>query len=72
MPKSIVIKKSIQNFNGKVNVDGDKSLSIRFCLIASQGIGKSKAYNLLMSEDILSTINCLRRLGIQINYKITI
>ncbi len=69
MPKSIVIKKSIQNFNGKVNVDGDKSLSIRFCLIASQGIGKSKAYNLLMSEDILSTINCLRRLGIQINYK---
>ena len=69
MLNTIVINKTIKKFNKKTSVDGDKSLSIRFCLIASQGIGKSKAYNLLMSEDILSTINCLRQLGIQINIK---
>ncbi len=46
-----------------------KSLSIRWALMASQAIGKSKAYNLLNSEDVLSTINCLKKLGTEINFK---
>ena len=38
-------------------------------LLASQAIGKSKAYNLLKSEDIYSTLNCLKKLGIKIKFK---
>ena len=51
----------------KILVDGDKSLSIRWALLASQAIGTSVAYNLLNSEDVQNTLNCLKRLGIKIN-----
>ena len=67
MNKVISIKNSIKNFNKTITVDGDKSLSIRWALLASQAMGKSKAYNLLMSEDVLFTLNCLKKLGIKIN-----
>ena len=46
-------------------MDGDKSLSIRFALLASQAIGKSTAYNLLKSEDVFSVVNCLKKLGVK-------
>ena len=46
MPKPIIINHTIKKYNKKIKVDGDKSLSIRFALLASQAIGKSKAYNL--------------------------
>ena len=39
----LVIKNKVNNFNKKINVDGDKSLSIRWLLLASQAIGVSKA-----------------------------
>ena len=66
MPKPILIKKKIKNFNKIINVSGDKSLSIRWALIASQAIGKSKAFNLLRSEDVLDTLKCLKSLGIKV------
>ena len=68
MPKPIIINRTIKKYNKKIKVDGDKSLSIRFALLASQAIGKSKAYNLLKSEDVVSTINCLKKLGIKIKW----
>ncbi len=68
MPKPIIINKTIKNFNRRINVDGDKSLSIRFALLASQALGKSRGYNLLKSEDVISTINCLKKLGVDINW----
>ena len=55
MAKSINIKKIISPFSKKIKINGDKSLSIRWALTASQANGKSRAFNLLMSEDILST-----------------
>ena len=64
--KFIEINKKINNFNKTIEVDGDKSLSIRWALLASQAIGKSRAFNLLQSEDVISTLNCLRKLGIKI------
>ncbi len=65
----IVIQKRIKDFNKVINVDGDKSLSIRSLLIGSQAYGISKIKNLPKSEDILSTINGLRKLGINIFFK---
>ena len=61
----LVIKNKINKFKKKINVDGDKSLSIRWVLLASQAIGISKASNLLKSEDVLSAINCLKKLGVK-------
>lgn len=65
----LVIKKKICNFNKIIEVDGDKSLSIRSLLISSQSFGKSTIYNLPKSGDILSTINGLKKLGINIILK---
>ena len=69
MAKPIYISKIIKKFKKKIKVNGDKSLSIRWALMASQAIGKSRAYNLLKSEDVLSTLNCLKKLGIKIAFK---
>ena len=63
------INKKIEPFNKKIIIDGDKSLSIRWALLASQAIGKSKAYELLQSEDVLSTLDCLKKLGVKIKLR---
>ena len=63
---NIKISNKIKPFNKKIIVDGDKSISIRWLLLASQATGKSKAYGILKSEDIFSTIRCLRQLGVRI------
>jgi len=66
MSKFLLIKKKIQKFDKKITVSGDKSLSIRWVLLASQAIGKSKAYNLLMSDDVLAALNSIKQLGIKV------
>ena len=47
MKKSIKIFKPIKSFVKTIEIEGDKSLSIRWALLASQSNGKSKALNLL-------------------------
>ena len=66
MSNTLFIKNKIKRFNKKIKVAGDKSLSIRWVLLASQATGKSKAYNLLMSEDVLAAIDCVKKLGIKV------
>ena len=66
MSKSISIKQRINPFNNTIKVAGDKSLSIRWVLLASQTTGKSTANNLLMSGDVLAAINAIKRLGIKV------
>ena len=67
MPNSIVIKNKIQKFKKKIEISGDKSISIRWVLISSLVKGVSKAKNLLMSEDVIAAINAIRKLGIKVN-----
>ena len=69
MPNSIVIKKKIQKFKKKIEVSGDKSISIRWVLLSSLAEGVSYAKNLLMSEDVIAAINAIRKLGIKVNIK---
>ena len=69
MKNFIKINEKINSFNQKIEIDGDKSLSIRWALLASQAEGKSRAYKLLKSEDVIGTLNCLKKLGIKINLK---
>ena len=60
------IKKKISSFNKIILVDPDKSISIRSFLIGAISQNLSIANNVLESEDVLSTINCLKKLGIKI------
>jgi len=66
MVNYLKIENKLKSFNKEITVDGDKSLSIRWVLLASQAQGRSKAYNLLMSEDVFAAINCIKRLGIEV------
>ena len=66
MKNSLRILESIKPFNKKLEIEGDKSLSIRWALLASQASGKSKAYNLLKSEDVINTLISLKKLGIKV------
>ena len=69
MSKIIIIKKKIKNFNKKIFVSGDKSLSIRWVLFSSLADGISKAQNLLKSEDVITAINAIIKLGIKVTIK---
>ena len=66
MANLIKINKKIPSFNKKIKVDGDKSISIRWILLASQAAGKSKGYNLLMSEDVIAALESVKKLGIKV------
>ena len=65
MPNSVIIKSKINKFKKIISVSGDKSISIRCVLLASQAIGISKIYNLLESEDVISTLKSIKKLGIK-------
>ena len=69
MTERIIINKKIRDFNKKINISGDKSLSIRWVLFASLASGVSKSKHLLMSEDILAAINAIKKLGIKVKFK---
>ena len=66
--KKLVINNKINNFNKTISVDGDKSISIRSLLLGSQSYGICKIKNLPNSEDVLHTINGLRKLGVKITF----
>ena len=68
MTNHLIVKNKINRFNKIINVSGDKSLSIRWVLFSSLANGISKANNLLMSDDVIATLNAIRKFGI--NYKI--
>ena len=67
--KILKINSKIKSFNKKIRVEGDKSISIRWVLLASLSKKKSRAYNLLESEDVISAINCIKKLGSKITKK---
>ncbi len=70
MKNYITIKKKIGNFKKKfIEVEGDKSLSIRFVLLSALTKGKCSAINLLKSEDVLNAINCVNKLGVKTIFK---
>ena len=62
---SVFTKNKINKYNKKITVDSDKSISHRAYIIASQCLGISKIKG-LNSEDVRTTINALKKLGIKI------
>ena len=51
---------------GSITISGDKSISHRALIFASLSVGKVTISNLLESDDVLRTLNILRKLGIKI------
>jgi 3-phosphoshikimate 1-carboxyvinyltransferase len=66
MSNSLIIEQKLKQFNKKIFVSGDKSISIRWVLFASLANGVSKAQNLLISEDVLAAVSTIRKLGIKV------
>ena len=66
MRRRLFINSRYNSFKKTISVDGDKSISIRALLLGSQAYGKTFVENILLSEDIINSINCLRKLGIKI------
>ncbi|WP_093047118.1 3-phosphoshikimate 1-carboxyvinyltransferase [Salipaludibacillus aurantiacus] len=54
---------------GSLRIPGDKSISHRAVLFASLAEGESRIYGFLHGEDCLSTISCMKDLGIDIQEK---
>ena len=63
------IRKQIKPFKKTINVDSDKSLSIRSFLIGAISQNISETKNVLESDDVFSAISCLKKLGVKIKKK---
>ena len=63
---NVFLKSKIKSFNKTIEVDSDKSLSIRSFLIGSISNNISIAKNILESEDVKSTITACKKLGVKI------
>ena len=63
---SLQVSKLIKPYNKIIQVDSDKSISIRSFLIGAISHNISEVKNVLESEDVFSCIDCLRKLGVSI------
>lgn len=66
-PNRPVVSSRSRKLAGQVTVPGDKSISHRALILASQAIGTSRILGLLEGEDVLNTAKALRSLGVHIH-----
>ena len=62
----LILNNKINAFKKTIIVDSDKSISIRSFLIGAISQNITIANNILESDDVLSTIQCLKNLGVKI------
>lgn len=58
--------KTLKGLHGEVRIPGDKSISHRAVMFGSLAKGTTEVKNFLQGADCLSTIDCFRKLGIEI------
>ena len=63
------LKTNISHLNGSIRVPGDKSISHRSIIFGSLAEGETKVYDILRGEDVLSTMQVFRDLGVEIEDK---
>jgi 3-phosphoshikimate 1-carboxyvinyltransferase len=56
----------VNGLKGELKVPGDKSISHRGLIISALAKGKSNISGFLAGEDCLSTLNCLKQLGVRV------
>ena len=63
------LKTNVKHLNGSIRVPGDKSISHRSIIFGSLAEGETKVYDILRGEDVLSTMQVFRDLGVKIEDK---
>jgi len=58
--------KILNGINGKIKIPGDKSISHRSIIIPSISKGSCQISNLLMSDDVINTLNAFTAMGVHI------
>ena len=69
MRAGMKLKTNINHLNGSIRVPGDKSISHRSIIFGSLAEGETKVYDILRGEDVLSTMQVFRDLGVEIEDK---
>ena len=69
MRAGMKLKTNIKHLNGSICVPGDKSISHRSIIFGSLAEGETKVYDILRGEDVLSTMQVCRDLGVEIEDK---
>ena len=69
MSDQVKIKEKIRPFKNQIYVSSDKSISIRCVLLASIGLGRSRIFNLLDSEDVNNALNIIKKIGVNFKKK---
>ena len=69
MRSSMKLKTNVNHLNGSIRVPGDKSISHRSIIFGSLAKGETKVYDILRGEDVLSTMQVFRDLGVEIEDK---
>lgn len=62
-----VLQYNKPSLQGRLTIPGDKSVSHRSVMFGSIATGKTTVSGFLLGEDCLSTIDCFRKLGVEIN-----
>ena len=63
------LKTNINHLNGSIRIPGDKSISHRSIIFGSLAEGETKVYDILRGEDVLSSMQVFRDLGVEIEDK---
>ncbi len=71
MSGGTVFFRPVKKLEGRIAVPGDKSISHRALFISAIASGISRIEHLLVADDTMSTVNCLRMLGVDIEIKDT-
>ena len=69
MGSSMKLKTNISHLYGSIRVPGDKSISHRSIIFGSLAEGETKVYDILRGEDVISTMQVFRDLGVEIEDK---
>ena len=64
---NLILNQKLNSFNKTIRADSDKSISIRSFLIGAISEKVSSVEGVLESDDVLSTIKCLKKLGAKIS-----
>lgn len=66
LEKAMKLRTNSKGLKGTIRVPGDKSISHRSIIFGSLAKGETKVYDILRGEDVLSTIQVFRDLGVSI------
>ena len=66
LEKAMKLRTNSKGLRGTIRVPGDKSISHRSIIFGSLATGETKVYDILRGEDVISTIQVFRDLGVSI------